>query len=69
MVKGAEVCPRHQVDRKQEREREHLGGNVEVQCLEYQMHLHFEVGAVGCVVLKPLSANANILYMQIRTDA
>ena len=31
--------------------------------------LHFEVGAVGCVVLKPLSANANILYMQIRTDA
>ena len=66
---GAEVCSGDQVDRKQEREREHLGGNVEVQCLEYQMHLHFEVGAVGFVVLQPLSANANILYMQIRTDA
>ena len=69
-MKGAEVCPGDQVDRKQEMEmREHLGGNVEVQCQEYQMHLHFEVGAVGCVVLQPLSANANILYMQIRTEA
>ena len=68
-MKGAEVCPGDQVDSKQESKREHLGGNVEVQCQEYQMHLHFEVGAVGCVVLQPLSANANILYMQIRTEA
>ena len=66
---GAEVCSGDQVDGKQESEREHLGGKIEVQCLEYQMHLHFEVGAVGCVVLQPLSANGNILYMQIRTEA